>query len=108
MIADLWGTAFLEAARRRVIGILDKKSKISNEFGPGFYGMDLMEMHKLALLSDASQIGLDIRKSGALFPVKSCAVILFEVTEDYKQPDIACRECLGSLKNCSLCSYNRR
>ena len=106
--ADLWGTALAEATRRQSETLFKKESFLSEEFGPGFYGMEPTEAARLARLADASLIGIDIKPGGMLVPVKSCALLRFAVTENYQPLNMACKDCIGSAKSCSLCRFGRR
>ena len=108
VIADLWGTFFVDSIRSRLVHSFRKHTAISVEFGPGFFGMKVKEMHKLSSLANETLIGITINSAGVLAPAKSCGVMYFDVTEDFVQPDNACRDCLGSDKSCSLCLYYRR
>ena len=105
--ADLWGNAIVDAMRHRCDTLFGKEGFLSEEFGPGFYGMDLREMFQFVSLADASLIGISIKHSGMLVPTKSCALLRFDVTEDYRPLNTACQDCIGSKQNCSLCHYRR-
>lgn len=108
LIADMWGTAFADAARISLFGILRQDGALSEAFGPGFQGMDLKTMHALNQLVDPSSIGLCIKDSGMLDPVKSCGLLIFRVTEDYVPQSGSCQQCVGSVKNCVQCNLIRR
>jgi len=103
LYADFWGTSFAEAARILLSKELSKNDRLSDSFGPGFYGMDLTEMKKIDDLMDFKKIGLELRNNKILVPVKSCAGILFSVTDGYIKMNNACRDCIGSERSCKLC-----
>ena len=103
LYADIWGTSFTEAARILMSKELGKRDELSDSFGPGFYGMDLIEMSKIDRLLGFEKIGIELKKSGILVPVKSCAGLLFSVTDSYQKMNSACRDCLGNHKSCKLC-----
>lgn len=105
---DLWGTAFVDAVRIQLAQLLGKDAVLSEEFGPGFFGMDIKEMHTLAFLAGASRIGISVNQSGMLIPEKSCGVMYFDVANDCKIMNTVCKQCSVSNKNCSLCNYSRR
>ena len=107
LIIDLLGTAAVEAIRLYVRELFKKETFISEEFGPGLYGMDVRQMHRLNLLADASRAGIRIKESGMLVPVKSCGAFCFDVTEDYVPFHSACKSCRGSSGSCSLCLVGR-
>ncbi|MDD4200351.1 MAG: hypothetical protein PHS19_03070 [Eubacteriales bacterium] len=104
LYADIWGTAFTDAMREEVMSFLGGMGKISDSFGPGFYGMDVSEMKKMTDFVDFESMGMKIRESGIITPLKSCSGILFSVTEEYKALNSACELCFGSRKTCSLCA----
>lgn len=107
MLLDLFGTAVISAARLYILDRLRKGRRLSEEFGPGLYGMDVLAMHKLGQLADASRIGVEINRAGMLVPEKSCGAFCFDVTEDYLPRQTACDSCLGSAENCALCTVGR-
>lgn len=113
LFADMWGTAFTEAARQMVIEDLltettgdgaTGKMSLSDNFGPGFYGMDSGEMLKLPALVDFDALGLEVLESSVISPMKSCAGILFKVNDRYKQLNLACEHCYGNRRSCNLCA----
>ena len=110
LYADIWGTAFTDAMREMLMDQLRECfSKqggfgISDSFGPGFYGMDTAEMQKLPSLVDFQNLGMEVRESGIILPLKSCAGLVFKVNGRYEALNSACEHCLGSVRTCSLCS----
>lgn len=104
LYADIWGTAFTDAIRGMLLKSLKEKSEMSDSFGPGFYGMDVAEMKKMPEMVDFHKLGMVVKESCVILPLKSCAGILFEVNEKYKTLNSACELCYGSKKTCSLCS----
>jgi len=102
--AYIWGTAFTDAAREYLKHEILGYKKVSDAFGPGFYGMDMTQMQDLAALADAHQIGVDVKQSGLLVPLKSCAGIYFEVTDDYRKMKKECGDCWGNPSGCSMCN----
>lgn len=106
LYADIWGSAYAEATRMLLIDELQKKARLSEGFGPGFYGMDVIEATKLAYLLDLDELGIEVRDNGILLPLKSCAGLYFSVSEDYETLNDACRSCLGNQKSCKLCNIH--
>lgn len=102
--ADIWGTAFTDALRVLLVNELKKDGDIGDSFGPGYYGMSVSEMPKLAELLDFNALGIEVRENGILLPIKSCAGILFRVNEKYQKLNDACRLCYGNIRTCKLCS----
>lgn len=103
LYADIWGSAFTDAARLLLKTEFQKKSILSDSFGPGFYGMDVSEMGKLASIFDLERLNIEIKDSKIMVPLKSCAGLYFDVTEDYRKLDQACENCLGTHTSCKLC-----
>lgn len=114
LYADIWGAAFTDAAREVIVDLIQGECQqgadcdisdigISDSFGPGFYGMDPVEMHKMPLLVDFRELGMKVNESGIIMPLKSCAGILFKVNDLYKRMNSACETCSGNRKNCNLC-----
>ena len=108
LLADMWGTAFVDAIRSCFGDLLREDAFLSEEFGPGFFGMDVREMNQLAKLTDPSKIDIEVRETGVLLPLKSCGGIYLEVEDDYVSIDSACMDCKGTLKSCSYCNLKRR
>lgn len=107
LLADLWGTAFTDAAREQLQIILGEDQYLSNGFGPGFYGMDVNQMGDIAGLVDPGLIGIEVKSSSILVPLKSCAGIFFLVDEDFKPISSECEDCRGTMTSCSLCNIKR-
>ncbi len=103
LYADIWGTAFTDAIREILVEQLEEKHPVSDSFGPGFYGMDVREMQKMPELVDFLSLGMEVRESSIILPLKSCAGILFKVNDDYKRINSACELCFGNKKTCTLC-----
>lgn len=110
--ADTWGTAYIDAGR----DILKKRlhndfpgncSKygihISDSFGPGYYGMDVTEVFKFFKLLEGSRIGVELKGSGMMSPVKSCAGFFIKVMDDKELPTYDCRACIGNSQGCRFC-----
>ncbi len=51
LIADMWGTAFIDSIRDEIINKLSADSCISEEYGPGFFGMDTNDMNKCLMMT---------------------------------------------------------
>ncbi|MCR5034533.1 MAG: ASKHA domain-containing protein [Clostridia bacterium] len=108
LLADMWGTAFVDATRADFGRVLGQEANLSDEFGPGFFGMDVGQMNELAKLVDPSLIGVEIRETGVLLPLKSCGGLYLAVEDGYIPLDSACMDCKGTLKSCSYCNLKRR
>lgn len=104
LYADIWGTAFTDAMREIFMDEMKKNYKISDSFGPGFYGMDVTEMKKMPKFVSFDSLGMEVKNSCVILPLKSCAGIIYIVNELYTKLDSACQLCYGNKKTCSLCS----
>lgn len=105
LYSDLWGTAFADAARDAMEETLEKTARLSDHFGPGFFGMPMEEMHLIKALVDCESMGVTIYETGVISPLKSCGGILFAVDESYQPLQAACRACYGNYLNCRLCQH---
>lgn len=108
LLADMWGTAFAEALQHRIGVRLSDSMRLSDAFGPGYYGMDAAQIRDLARLADPAAIDLTLLESGALEPVKSGCGLFFEVSDEYTALDTACLGCRGASENCGLCSVREK
>jgi len=102
--ADLWGTAFAEAAFRVWRDKLSIQHTLSDCFGPGYFGMDVSELDQIAALANSSSIGLRVTEAHVILPQKSCMGLLFRVNQQYKPLATACRYCSGNKHACRLCN----
>lgn len=103
LYADLWGSAFTDAVRFLMKASFEKEHLLSDSFGPGFYGMDVNEMEKISRLLDFESIGLELRNSRIMVPLKACAGLLFAVDENYQMLRQECLDCRGTHSSCRLC-----
>lgn len=106
--ADIWGTAFTDAARFLLIRRLKEEHRLSDSFGPGYYGMDVIHMRKLMPLLDYADLRIKVLDAGTMVPVKSCAGMYFAVTEDYQPMPSACFRCHGARSGCNLCKVQEK
>lgn len=102
--ADLWGTAFAEAAFAVWREQLSKQNALSDCFGPGYFGMDVAELDQIAVLANSSSIGLCVTEAHIILPQKSCMGLFFNVNQQYKPLATACRYCSGNKHACRLCN----
>lgn len=106
LYADLWGTACIDAMRMTFREMLETEHKLSDSFGPGFYGMDVTATAGIAEIADFASLGLELKSNGLLLPLKACSGILFTVNEKYIPLNAACAECKGSRDSCVYCRFN--
>lgn len=106
LYADIWGSAFTDAARLLLKRELEKDVRLSDSFGPGFYGMDVSEMQQLASLLSFEDLDIELRNSRIIVPLKSCAGLYFGVTDDYRNLNQECENCRGTHTSCKLCQVH--
>jgi len=102
LYADIWGTSFVDA------GLEVLKKRLAGEsayeaFGPGFYGMDVDQIKKFFELLDGKKIGMEVRESCLMLPLKSCAGFLIVVRDKSDLPDSDCFNCKAGRKGCEFC-----
>lgn len=106
LYADIWGTAFTDAARILLRKGLEKESKLSDSFGPGFYGMDVSQMQQLASLLNFKDLEIQLRSSRIIIPLKSCAGLYFQATKEYQALNKECENCMGTHSSCQFCQIH--
>ena len=107
LLADFWGTAFVDAARLMFREQIEKGKHLSADFGPGFYGMPVTQMHGIEKLADAALIGVRINESSLLVPAKSCAGIILLGEAPFEEMDAACADCRGTVLSCNICNVKK-
>ena len=108
LFADIWGTAFTEAGRMKLEEMFEGEGVLSDGFGPGFYGMETIQMKELTSLLDGSAIGIQTRPTGILLPLKSCGGMTFRVNDSYVRLSAECVDCRGSKSGCAFCIVKRK
>ena len=107
---DIWGTAFVDACRgllREQLESAERKNdsevKLSQSFGPGYYGMDVAQTRLMGEILPMKEINMRINESGMMIPQKSCTGLLFVVPKDSALPPSACVECGIKTAGCRFC-----
>jgi hypothetical protein len=108
LFADIWGTAFTEAGRMRLEEMLEGQGALSDGFGPGFYGMESIQMKELTTLLDGAAIGVETRATGILLPLKSCGGMTFRVDDSYIRLSTECADCRGNKSGCAFCNIKNK
>ncbi len=108
VFADLWGTAYIDA----VVELLQKKLKrtfcgkfLSENFGPGYFGMPITDSKKYFDLLDGKTLGINLHENGILSPEKSCTGFFFITNKEIGR-NASCKKCIGNRRNCNLCRVN--
>ncbi len=111
--ADAWGTAYVDAGRDILRSVLsmdtynksneNDENFVSDSFGPGYYGMDVIEVRNFFKALDSKKIGVKLKDSGLMEPVKSIAGFYIAVRDQNNLPGKDCRACLSNEKGCCYC-----
>ncbi|MCR5792722.1 MAG: hypothetical protein K6G65_06105 [Lachnospiraceae bacterium] len=107
---DMWEIALLDGARE----LLQKETKnyfgkeeklfVSDQIGPGFYGMEVRALLDIAKQLDSEQIGVTIG-NGMLSPAKSCGGIFLAFEgEKYTVSENPCAYCYAKETSCEFCN----
>lgn len=107
---DIWGTAFVDACRGLLRAQLeseerrnDPEVKLSQSFGPGYYGMDVGQTILMGEILPMETINMRVNESGMMIPQKSCTGLLFVVPKTSELPPSACVECGINTAGCRFC-----
>lgn len=115
LYADIWGTAYVDAGRDLLKDYLEKDMErrfvageacpmvLSDSFGPGFYGMKMSAAKDIYQIFESDTVGIDLRESGVMVPLKSCIGLHLAVEEGAFMPGEECRDCIGNAQGCSYC-----
>ena len=119
VFCDIWGTAYTDSARdlleewirkdleQEFLGQFGQDIYLSDAFGPGFYGMEVSQSKDLCQILNAERIGIQVKESGIMLPLKSCTGLYFVVTDSRNLPHPNCRECVGNYMGCSFCRFRQ-
>lgn len=105
VFADFWGNAYADAGRFALRNILEGKSRLSDSFGPGFYGMETDQLNVFESLIGMSAAGIEVYRDRIMLPLKSCAGIYFAVDNRYREMNTQCISCLGNKESCMMCQF---
>ncbi len=104
---DMWGTAFVDSAKtlfeKDLQAMLGAGEYLSDPFGPGYYGMPHSDIKKFAEIIPMDQVGVELRESGIMIPLKTMAAIYLVTDDPQVLPPTACSECFGRLEGCHMC-----
>jgi hypothetical protein len=118
LYADIWGTSYIDVGREilkeKILEHISENDSrqigrnifLSDAFGPGFYGMDILEVQKFFQILDGEKIGVELKPSGLMVPLKSCVGFYLIVDDENKMPQPSCKDCIGSAEGCQYCKRN--
>lgn len=101
-----------------MLGCIENRIELCGEYI--FYDRDEMEFSGNRLsaggqefgckafkqLLDFDQLGIEVKESNIMVPMKSCAGLHFAVNDDYQHINSQCASCFGNLKSCKLCQVS--
>ena len=119
LYADIWGTSYVDAGTDVLILKLQKDMEerfgkehglqLTPEFGPGYFGMPVIDTKKFGQVLDSSRIGVRIKESGLMIPQKSISGLFFVLDGDYElKPEPECLQCVGNHRGCEFCVVRAR
>ena len=113
LYADIWGTNYVDAG----IEILKEKLNadllerfpgktlyLSDEFGPGYFGMPVIESKNFFRVLDADSIGVWVKDSGLMIPQKTCAGLYLVLNQPGVKAEPECMQCRGNASGCQFCA----
>ncbi len=117
LFADIWGNSYVDSgieAMREDYVIPDMKERfkgkdvmLSEEMGPGYFGMYVGQTLEFEKILDCDSIGVQVKNSGMMIPQKSCAGLFFVLNHELER-EPACMRCVGNPKGCEFCEINMR
>ncbi|MEG2199122.1 MAG: hypothetical protein RRY25_02390, partial [Anaerovorax sp.] len=122
LYADIWGNSYVDVGRdvlkEKLLKLIaedpwfvnlagDKPLKLSDSFGPGFYGMDVAQVKELFEIQNGNEINVELKNSSVMVPIKSCAGLYLLADESYEELEPECADCLGNVTSCKLCKIGR-
>lgn len=113
LYADIWGSNYVDAG----IDLLKEKLRddikdrfgkdnnfcLSDEFGPGYFGMPVIESKKLFEILDGNSIGVWVKESGLMIPQKTCAGLYIVLNDPALKAEPECMQCHGNAAGCKFC-----
>ncbi|AET67256.1 vitamin B12 dependent methionine synthase [Desulfosporosinus orientis DSM 765] len=110
---DMWQNAYMDAGqeilRQYLQGLSCNTGRyVSNNFGPGLYGMDISQLEQFFAILDGEKICLKLLDSGFMSPTKSYAGFFLVTNSKQNFLGNTCENCSSSGKACIYCQakYN--
>lgn len=116
LYADIWGTNYVDAGvhvlteafiKKDMEKRFDGKAYLSEQFGPGYFGMPVIETKKFFDVMDASEINVWVKESGLMIPQKTCAGLYLVYNRDDIKAEISCMQCFGNAAGCQFCAVRK-
>jgi hypothetical protein len=110
---DIWQNSYIdvgqEILRQHLQGLSCNADKfISDNFGPGYFGMDTSQLEQFFAILDGEKICVKLLDSGFMSPSKSYAgfFLVTNSRQDFVGSD--CEHCMSSGKTCVYCKAGRK
>lgn len=118
LYGDIWGNNYVDAGiqvlTEQYIGqdmekrFPGKEVCLSEEFGPGYFGMPVLETKKFFSILDAPSIGVRVKDSGLMIPQKTCTGLYLVYNRADIKAEAGCMRCLGNGDGCQFCAIKAR
>lgn len=118
LYADIWGTNYVDAGIQVLTEQHIKRDMeerfpgrqvcLSEEFGPGYFGMPVIETKKFFSILDAAAIDVRVKDSGLMIPQKTCAGLYFVYNRTDLKAESGCMRCLGNTGGCQFCAIKAK
>ena len=118
LYADIWGTNYVDAGievltEEYIKGHMaerfgERKVYLSEEFGPGYFGMPVIETKKFFNIMDAGLIDVKVKDSGLMIPQKTCAGLYMVLNSPDVKAEPECLKCYGNSAGCNFCAVRAR
>lgn len=99
---DIWGTSFVDAGLEVLKKTLDQ-TNVMDDFGPGYYGMEITQVGNFFQILDGEKIGVQVKNNSLMLPLKSLTGFIVSVEDESKLPASDCKSCKAGNKGCSFC-----
>jgi len=111
LYGDIWGTSIVDAAREKIRDCIismdkekDENSILSDSFGPGYYGMELLQSADIFRIIDPSLVNVTLNPGGMMRPQKSITGLYLSVKNGEILPPATCENCIGGSSGCTFCN----
>lgn len=118
LYADIWGTNYVDAGidvltEQHIKGDMARRfagrpAFLSEEFGPGYFGMPVIETKKFFSVLNGGSIGVKVKESGLMIPQKTCAGLYLVYNRADIKAEPSCVRCLGNADGCQFCAIKAK
>ena len=118
LYADIWGTNYVDAGievltRDHIRKDMEERfsgreAYLSEEFGPGYFGMPVIETKKFFKILDGSLIVVRVKESGLMIPQKTCAGLYIVLNRSDIKAEPECMRCRGNKQGCQFCAVRAK